>query len=99
MGGAASSAWTIVIGLFWVAGAVYMIVAPDVVGQARGWMGHGAIDTDTPGCMVRFAGCCMLAVIPGEIVGGALGWVAGVAIGLAVAVAFYVLANRLLGRW
>jgi len=55
------------------------------------------VDTATPGCMVRFAGCVMLAVLPGWLVGADLVWWAGLLVGTAVAVGLYVLAVRLLG--
>ncbi len=90
--------WNILLLLGYVAAAVYMIVNPDVVGQARGWAGRsgGYIDTATPGCMVRFAGCVMLAVLPGVFLGGLVATWFGVVIGLAVAIGLYVLANRIL---
>lgn len=79
--------------------AVYMIVEPDVVGRAKGWVRGGYIDSPTPGGMVRFAGCAMLAVLPGAMVAFALNaWWAGVLVGLAVAIGLFVLANRLLPR-
>jgi len=88
--------WSIVVLLGYVAAALYMIVNPDVVGQARGWVAHGAIDAATPGCMVRFAGCVMLAVLPGVVVGGLVAVWLGIMVGLAVAIGLYVLAGRIL---
>lgn len=78
--------------------AVYMIVEPDVVGQATGTLRH-RIDAPTPGGMVRFAGCMMLAVFPGAAVAFAFdAWWAGTLVGLAAAIGMFVLANRLLPR-
>ncbi len=85
--------------LIWVGFAVYMIVESDAVGQATGFVRGQYIDTPTPGGLVRFAGCAMLAVFPGAIAGAALGaWWAGVVVGLAVAIGLFALANRLLPR-
>lgn len=84
--------------LGYVGVALYMIVNPDVVGQAQGRMGRGYVDTATPGCMVRFAGCAMLAVLPGWLAGGVLVWWAGVLVGVAIAVGLYLLAVRLIGE-
>ena len=85
--------------LGYVGVALYMIVNPDVVGQARGWVGRGGyVDAPTPGCMVRFAGCVMLAVFPGVAVGSAMVWWAGVLVGIAIAVGLYLLAVRLIGE-
>jgi len=34
----------------WIAAAVYMILNPEVVGEARGHLGHGSVDALTLGC-------------------------------------------------
>ncbi|MGC9318550.1 MAG: hypothetical protein ACP5KN_11030 [Armatimonadota bacterium] len=84
--------------VLYVGAAIYMIVEPDVVGGATGWVRGHYIDTPTPGCMVRFAGCAMLAVLPGGAVGVTAGTWLGVVAGLAVAVGLYMLAERFLPR-
>jgi hypothetical protein len=78
--------------------AIYMIVEPDVVGQATGTLRH-RIDAPTPAGMVRFAGCAMLAVFPGGAGAYLFGsWWAGVLVGLAFAIGIYVVAERFLPR-
>ena len=82
--------------LAYVAVAIYMIVNPEVVGQAQGHIGHGYVDSATPGCMIRWAGCAMLAWLPGWVVGGVLVWWAGALVGTAITVGLYLLAVRLI---
>ncbi len=81
----------------YVAIAIYLIVEAETVGQATGYVRGGYVDKPTPGCMIRFFGCAMLAVGPGALFAFAVGaWWAGVLVGLAAAVGLYVLANRVL---
>ena len=46
-----------------------MIVEAESVGQATGYVRGGYVDKPTPGCMIRFFGCMMLAVVPGALLG------------------------------
>jgi hypothetical protein len=87
--------WLLFFGAY-CGGAVYMILNPEAVGQASGAIGHGYVDKATPGCLVRFAGCAILAVWPGVILGRLTGyWWIGVVAGVPVAIGLYLLA----GRW
>ena len=86
----------VIFGILYLATAVYMIISPDVVGGYSGWAGHGHVDAETPGCMVRAAGCCMLALIPALLV-GSLSAALGVVVGLVAAATLYVAAARFFG--
>jgi len=83
-------------GIVYLAAAVYMIINPDVVGGYSGWAGHSYVNAETPGCMIRAAGCCMLALIPALLVGG-LSAVLGIVVGLLAAATLYVAAARFFG--
>lgn len=92
--------WEVVFTLLVVAAyigvAIYMILNPEVVGDMRGWVGHGSLTMSTPGCLIRAAGCVMLALLPGGLAGALTGlWWVGVLVGLAAAVGIYIGA----GRW
>ena len=86
----------IIFGIGYLAAAAYMIINPDVVGGYSGWAGHGRVDVETPGCMIRAAGCCMLALIPALLAGG-LNAVLGIVVGLLAAATLYVAAARFFG--
>lgn len=86
----------LITGLLYVGLAIYMIIDPEALGQYTGRAGHGHITATTPGCMVRAAGCCMLAIIPGALVAG-FSVLAGVIVGLMAAVVLYVAAARFFG--
>jgi hypothetical protein len=78
--------------------AVYLIVAAESVGQMTGTVRMHRVSSTTPGCLIRFFGCAMLAVFPGGVGAYLFGvWWAGVLVGLAFAIGIYVVANRLLG--
>jgi len=36
----------------------------DELGKAMGPIGHGRIDTSTPGCLIRFVGWLLLVILP-----------------------------------
>lgn len=83
--------------VMYVALAIYLIVEAESLGQYRGLMRMHRVATSTPGCMIRFFGCAILAAFPAAAVGSALGlWWVGAIIGLMVATGVFVLANRLL---
>jgi hypothetical protein len=82
--------------LGYIAGAVCLILEPETVGQATGYLGHGHVGAPTPSWLVRFAGSSLLAVIPGVLLAGLTGlWWLGVLGGTVVAVVLY----RLVARW
>ncbi|MGI5818286.1 MAG: hypothetical protein ACOX9R_09320 [Armatimonadota bacterium] len=84
--------------IIYVAVGIYLIVEAESVGQMRGSVRMHRVSSPTPGCLVRFFGCTMLAVFPGGMVATVLdAWWAGLLVGLAVAIGIYVLTNRLLG--
>ena len=87
----------VLVVVIYVAFGIYLIVAAESLGQYRGMMRLHRVATSTPGCMVRFFGCAILAVFPAAAVGFALDlWWAGAIIGLMVATGIFMLANRLL---
>ena len=91
-----SAVFPLLVAAAYIAAAVYMILNPEVVGEARGYIGHGSVTASTPGCLVRAAGCVMLALLPGGLAGSATGlWWVGVLVGAGAAVGLYVAA----GRW
>jgi len=87
--------WSIVVVIIYVGAAIYLIVNPEEIGSYRGWAGHGVVTAPTPGCMIRAVGCCMLAVFPAGFV-GAWNVVAGIVIGILVAIGLYMAASRFL---
>ena len=87
----------IIGGLIYLGIAIYMIVEAESVGQITGVVHGSMITSTTPGCMIRFAGCAMLAVFPGAFFAFLVGaWWAGVLFGLAAAIGLNLLANRFL---
>jgi len=82
--------------VIYIAIGIYLIVEAESVGQARGFARGHYLTSTTPGCLIRFFGCGMLALGPALIVGGMVAWWAGLLVGLALAVGIYILANRLL---
>ncbi|MFO8081700.1 MAG: hypothetical protein R6V07_15540 [Armatimonadota bacterium] len=75
---------------------LYLIVEADSVGQMTGSVRMHRISSTSPGWLIRFFGCMILAAPPGMLVGDALVWWVGVIIGLAAATGIFMLANRLL---
>lgn len=82
--------------IVYIAVGIYLIVEAESVGQFTGFARGHKVTSTTPGCMIRFFGCMLLAVGPGVIVGGMVAWWVGVLVGLGVAIGIYILANRLL---
>ena len=82
--------------VIYIAIGIYLIVEAESVGQFTGFARGHMITSTTPGCMIRFFGCMLLALGPGLLVGAAVAWWAGVLVGLALAIGIYLLANRLL---
>ncbi|MBD3293144.1 MAG: hypothetical protein GF393_09480 [Armatimonadia bacterium] len=82
--------------IIYVAVGIYLIVEAESVGQFTGFARGHMVTSTTPGCMIRFFGCMLLALGPGLIVGGLVAWWLGVLVGLALAIGVYILANRLL---
>ena len=76
--------------------AVFLIVDPDILGQATGWLRGEEIDEPSTGGMVRFVGCAMLAMIPGGVVGRGYAWWAGALLAILLALVLFALANRIL---
>lgn len=82
--------------IIYIAVGIYLIVEAESVGQMTGYVRGHHVDTPTPGCLIRFFGCALLALGPGLIVGGMVAWWAGVLVGLVLSISIYILANRFL---
>jgi len=84
------------LALGWLGIALYMIIEPEAVGEATGMVRYGHITSGSPAYMVRFAGCIMLTLVPGCIVGSwaSLWWV-GVVVAVGLAIPLYIAAGRL----
>jgi len=82
--------------VIYIAIGIYLIVEAESVGQFTGFARGHKVTSTTPGCMIRFVGCMILALGPGLIVGGMIAWWLGVLVGLVVAIGAYILAKRFL---
>ncbi|MBM3471791.1 MAG: hypothetical protein FJX75_00795 [Armatimonadetes bacterium] len=94
-GSAAQWAWVLLFWAGWFAAAAYLILRPEVVGQATGLLPIPPVNRPSPAWTMRFVGCGMLAYVPGNIVAHVthLWWV-GLLVGLPLAVAFYWLVSQ-----
>jgi hypothetical protein len=63
--------------VIYIAIGIYLIVEAESVGQFTGFARGHMVTSTTPGCMIRFFGCMLLALGPGLIVGSILAWWAG----------------------
>jgi high-affinity Fe2+/Pb2+ permease len=94
-GTSAQWAWLLLYWAAWFAAAAYLILRPEVVGQATGLLLIRYVNRPSPAWTMRFVGCGMLAYLPGNIVANLTHvWWVGVLSGLALAVVIYWLVSR-----
>ena len=88
-------AWVLLFWAVYLLIAGYLILRPEVVGQATGLLIVRYVNRPSPAWTMRFLGCAMLAYVPGRVVAHLTHlWWGGLFTGLAFAVAFYWLVSR-----